>query len=144
MTGYEETIYGLEGTSTWTVEGATTDIGPGDVILEYGVKERTPSQHVVVFDEAQRAWDREMMSIKKQVDASEPELLVRAGARVPNWCVLVGLVGDGQEIHSGEEGGLGQWKDAVERSPERGCWERSSKSPRSSPHDFAGQSSASG
>jgi hypothetical protein len=87
-------------------------------ILEYGVKQRTPSQHVIVFDEAQRAWDRDMMLIKKQVDASEPELLVRAGDRVPGWCVLVGLVGDGQEIHSGEEGGLVQWSDAIEASPE--------------------------
>ncbi|MEA2404176.1 MAG: hypothetical protein QOE08_823 [Thermoleophilaceae bacterium] len=30
--GYEETIYGLEGTSTFTVEGEETDIGPGDVL----------------------------------------------------------------------------------------------------------------
>ena len=30
---YEETIYGLEGVLTWTVEGTTTDIGPGDVLL---------------------------------------------------------------------------------------------------------------
>ena len=29
---YEETIYGLEGTLTWTVEGAATDVGPGDVL----------------------------------------------------------------------------------------------------------------
>ncbi len=26
---YEETIYGLEGTSTWTVDGATVDLEPG-------------------------------------------------------------------------------------------------------------------
>jgi quercetin dioxygenase-like cupin family protein len=30
--GYEETIYGLEGTLTWTVEGRSIDIGPGDVL----------------------------------------------------------------------------------------------------------------
>jgi hypothetical protein len=76
----------------------------------------TPSQRVIVFDEAQRAWDRKMMSIKKSVDASEPDLLVQAADRVPEWCVLVGLVGDGQEIHSGEEGGLGQWRQAIESS----------------------------
>jgi quercetin dioxygenase-like cupin family protein len=28
--GYEETVYGLEGTATFTVEGATHEIGPGD------------------------------------------------------------------------------------------------------------------
>src|SRR5947208_16053302 len=30
--GFEETIYGLEGVSTWTVDGVATDIGPGDAI----------------------------------------------------------------------------------------------------------------
>jgi quercetin dioxygenase-like cupin family protein len=30
--GYEETIYGLTGTSTWTVDGESTEIGPGDVV----------------------------------------------------------------------------------------------------------------
>lgn len=30
--GYEETIYGLAGTSTWTVEGNTTELGVGDAI----------------------------------------------------------------------------------------------------------------
>jgi quercetin dioxygenase-like cupin family protein len=30
--GYEETIYGLEGTSTWTVDGRATDVGVGDAL----------------------------------------------------------------------------------------------------------------
>jgi quercetin dioxygenase-like cupin family protein len=30
---YEETIYGLEGVLTLTVEGMQTDVGPGDVLL---------------------------------------------------------------------------------------------------------------
>jgi hypothetical protein len=90
-------------------------------ILEYGVKERIPQQNVIVFDEAQRAWDESMMQAKKGVSASEPELLVASGDRVPEWCVLVGLVGDGQEIHSGEEGGLVQWADALSASSHR--WE---------------------
>jgi quercetin dioxygenase-like cupin family protein len=29
---YEETIYGLRGVLTWTVEGTVTEVGPGDVI----------------------------------------------------------------------------------------------------------------
>lgn len=86
-------------------------------ILEYGAKKRTPPQHVVVFDEAQRAWDHEMMLTKKDIAASEPDLLVEASDRVDGWSVLVGLVGDGQEIHSGEEGGLRQWDDAIASSP---------------------------
>jgi len=30
--GFEETIYGLEGVSTWTVDGVPHDIGPGDAL----------------------------------------------------------------------------------------------------------------
>jgi quercetin dioxygenase-like cupin family protein len=30
--GYEETIYGLEGVLTWTVEGVPVDVGPGEVL----------------------------------------------------------------------------------------------------------------
>ena len=30
--GYEETIYGLSGVLTWTVEGTATDVGPGEAI----------------------------------------------------------------------------------------------------------------
>jgi quercetin dioxygenase-like cupin family protein len=31
--GYEETIYGLEGVLTWTVEGMPTDVGPGEALF---------------------------------------------------------------------------------------------------------------
>ncbi len=31
--GYEETIYGLEGVLTWTVEGVPVDIGPGEALF---------------------------------------------------------------------------------------------------------------
>jgi quercetin dioxygenase-like cupin family protein len=30
--GYEETIYGLEGTLVWTVENAAVEVGPGEVL----------------------------------------------------------------------------------------------------------------
>lgn len=30
--GFEETIYGLEGRSTWTIDGATVEISPGDAV----------------------------------------------------------------------------------------------------------------
>jgi quercetin dioxygenase-like cupin family protein len=29
---YEETVYGLKGTLTWTVNGESTDVGPGEVL----------------------------------------------------------------------------------------------------------------
>jgi quercetin dioxygenase-like cupin family protein len=30
--GYEETIYGLEGVLTWTIESSPIDVGPGEVL----------------------------------------------------------------------------------------------------------------
>ena len=30
--GYEETIYGLDGVLTWTIEGVPVDVGPGEVL----------------------------------------------------------------------------------------------------------------
>jgi len=29
---FEETIYGLEGTTTWTIDGETLDVGPGEAV----------------------------------------------------------------------------------------------------------------
>jgi hypothetical protein len=84
-------------------------------IRTYGINKTTeaPREHVLVFDEAQRAWDRDYHRTQRQMDASEPDLLVQIGERLPAWSALVGLVGDGQQIHSGEEAGLGQWRDAA-------------------------------
>jgi quercetin dioxygenase-like cupin family protein len=31
--GYEETIFGLEGVLTWTLDGMPTDVGPGEALL---------------------------------------------------------------------------------------------------------------
>lgn len=73
---------------------------------------KVPAERVLVFDEAQRAWDRSYMQYQRKVAASEPQLLVQIGERIPEWAALVGLVGEGQEIHSGEEGGLDQWREA--------------------------------
>ena len=30
--GYEETIYGLEGVLTWTIDGTPVDVGPGEAV----------------------------------------------------------------------------------------------------------------
>lgn len=30
--GFEETIYGLDGVSTWTIDGETVEIGPGEAV----------------------------------------------------------------------------------------------------------------
>lgn len=93
-------------------------------IREYGLQHpsRVPPEHVVIFDEAQRAWDAAKIEdfYRTRLDAtkidlrrSEPQLLVEIAERVPGWSLVLGLVGSGQEIHVGEEAGLGQWADAL-------------------------------
>lgn len=86
-----------------------------------------PSEHVLVYDEAQRAYDAAMVAEKHDTSAadakSEPELFIEFAERVPEWCVVVALIGTGQEIHKGEEAGIGQWADALQRSAMTGEWD---------------------
>lgn len=84
-----------------------------------------PPEHVLIFDEAQRAFDAEQVARKHDGGGdgrSEPEHFIEFAERVPEWCVVVGLIGSGQEIHVGEEAGLGQWRDAITQSPRAHEW----------------------
>src|SRR3982751_6119729 len=46
--GYEETIYGLEGVLTWTLDGGQTEVGPGEVLcIPRGVVHRFDNDHGV-------------------------------------------------------------------------------------------------
>jgi hypothetical protein len=71
-----------------------------------------PSNHAIVFDEAQRAWNRAQNLKKFNRDYSEPEMLLRIMERQPDWAVVVALVGGGQEINDGEAG-LEEWGRAL-------------------------------
>src|SRR5439155_3107684 len=80
-----------------------------------------PDDHVVIFDEAQRAWNQKkaadfMLRRKKRAgfSMSEPEFLISYMDRRKDWSVIICLVGGGQEIHTGEAG-IGAWLDAVNR-----------------------------
>ena len=45
---YEETMYGLEGVLTWTLEGRQIDVGPGEVLcIPRGVVHRFDNPHAV-------------------------------------------------------------------------------------------------
>ncbi len=88
-----------------------------------------PPYNVVVFDEAQRVWNakklrdglakrqRRRKLTKEQVEEvlrhgeSEPELLLTVMEKC-EWCVVIALVGGGQEIHDGEAG-LAEWGRAL-------------------------------
>jgi hypothetical protein len=88
-----------------------------------------PPQHVLIYDEAQRAFDAEQVATKHPdlpaafQGLSEPELFVQFAERVPEWCVVVGLIGSGQEIHIGEEAGLAQWRSAIEKTTDPDAWD---------------------
>ena len=89
-------------------------------IKEYGIHKRgVPKEHITVFDEAQRSWDQNQVFKKHQVNKSEPDLIIEIAEKIPDWSVMLGLVGEGQEIHNGEEAGIAQWKDAIEKGSEK-------------------------
>lgn len=77
-----------------------------------------PSNHAVIFDEAQRAWNREQNRKKFKRDYSEPEMILRIMERHEDWAVIVALVGGGQEINDGEAG-LSEWGRALTSSTKR-------------------------
>ncbi len=85
---------------------------------------QTPAEKVVVFDEAQRAWDRDQTAKFMQqkrghfdFNESEPAFLISVMDRHDDWCVIICLVGGGQEINTGEAG-LAEWLTSIyERFP---------------------------
>lgn len=88
----------------------------------YLATEDAPYDHVAVFDEAQRAWNKEqtikfMRQKKNQPDFnfSEPEFLISCLDRHKNWSVIICLVGGGQEINTGEAG-ISEWLLAIKDS----------------------------
>lgn len=80
-----------------------------------------PIEKVVVFDEAQRAWNAKQtssfMQRKKGIQGfslSESEFLISVMDRHKDWAVIVCLIGGGQEINTGEAGLL-EWLSALKR-----------------------------
>ena len=66
-----------------------------------------PIEKVAIFDEAQRAWDNHQTSkfMRERgvtdFDMSEPQFLLSVMDRHEDWCVVICLVGHGQEINTG-------------------------------------------
>ncbi len=88
----------------------------------YLVDPNPPYDHVAIFDEAQRAWNKEQtVKFMKQrkgqnnFEYSEPEFLISCLDRHPDWAVIVCLVGGGQEINTGEAG-ISEWLSAIKKS----------------------------
>lgn len=104
--------------------------GVRDYVKRYSrKKDLVPPEHVLIFDEAQRAFDAVQVSVTHKNTSglepgkSEPEHFIEFAERIPEWCVVVGLIGEGQEIHVGEEAGLIQWRHAVEGCANPDDWE---------------------
>ena len=77
------------------------------------------TEHVDIFDEAQRSWTyeqlRNWLSRKKGIQnfpMSEPEFLTWGLDKKKDWAVIVCLVGGGQEINTGEAG-ISTWLSAI-------------------------------
>jgi DUF2075 family protein len=89
---------------------------------EYLKNHEAPYDHVAIFDEAQRAWNKEQtikfMKQKKGIhdfDYSEPEFLISCLNRHKDWAVIICLVGGGQEINTGEAG-ISEWLNAMDKT----------------------------
>ena len=77
-----------------------------------------PFEKVVVFDESQRAWDQKKLQSKMKekghnINMSEPDLLISEMDRHQDWCVIICLVGGGQEINGGEAG-ISTWIESMD------------------------------
>lgn len=79
-------------------------------------KQKAPREQIIVFDEAQRAWDAERMAEKYGITGAASGTVIRIAERSPDWCVLVGLIGEGQKIHVGEEDGMEQWNIGLQQA----------------------------
>jgi hypothetical protein len=81
----------------------------------------TPEARIIVFDEAQRAWDqaqatRDGQRRKSHLSLSEPAHTLEIMARHNGWAVIVALIGNGQEINTGEAG-LAEWGRVIAAAP---------------------------
>ena len=90
-----------------------------DYFQSHTDKAFVPTEHIAIFDEAQRAWTKEelarFMKEKKKIENfpySEPEYLISCMDRQPDWGLVVCLIGGGQEINKGEAG-IAEWLKAM-------------------------------
>ena len=68
-------------------------------------------EHMIVFDEAQRAWDANYGATKFKHTDSEAGIVLDIMQRHQDYAVIVALVGNGQEINTGEA----DWRNGVRR-----------------------------
>lgn len=122
-TSMVQLIHGYRKATVDKIKGITLD---GELVLKEHAKPEV--EHVVIFDEAQRAWTREKLqtpgrSGKKTIlqdpkfPYSEPGFLLWSMSQHKEWSVIVCLVGGGQEINTGEAG-ITEWMRSLKNFPE--------------------------
>ncbi|BDG73961.1 hypothetical protein Rmf_38900 [Roseomonas fluvialis] len=84
-----------------------------------------PPERIIVFDEAQRAWDeakarRGTQNRPGTLTMSEPAHALDIMGRHDGWAVVVALIGNGQEINTGEAG-LSEWGRVIAADPRWGA-----------------------
>jgi hypothetical protein len=84
-----------------------------------------PPERIIVFDEAQRAWDeakarRGTQNRPGRLTMSEPAQTLAILGRHAGWAVVVALIGNGQEINTGEAG-LAEWGRVIAADPRWGA-----------------------
>jgi hypothetical protein len=80
-----------------------------------------PAERMIVFDEAQRAWDAAQATRDTQrristLSMSEPAHTLEIMGRHHGFSAIVALIGNGQEINTGEAG-LREWGEVIARTP---------------------------
>lgn len=80
-----------------------------------------PAERVIIFDEAQRAWDeaqagRDTQRRKSVLTMSEPAHALAIMGRHDGFAAIVALIGHGQEINTGEAG-LAEWGRVIAMTP---------------------------
>ncbi|MBL6079419.1 DUF2075 domain-containing protein [Belnapia sp. T18] len=84
-------------------------------------RDHPPAERVIVFDEAQRAWDahqagRDTQRRVSTLTMSEPAHALAIMGRHQGFAAIVALIGGGQEINTGEAG-LREWGRVIRSTP---------------------------
>lgn len=84
-------------------------------------RDAPPAERVIVFDEAQRAWDAAQATKDTQrristLTMSEPAHALAIMGRHEGFAAIVALIGTGQEINTGEAG-LAEWGRVIAADP---------------------------
>lgn len=122
-TSMVQLIHGYRKATVDKIKDITSD---GELLLKENTKPEV--EHVVIFDEAQRAWTREKLQTPGRSGKwtmlqhpdfpySEPGFLLWSMSQHKEWSVIVCLVGGGQEINTGEAG-ITEWIRSLKSFPE--------------------------